>query len=257
MNPFLFAQESISTLINDTEITLNDLLQEPDLFDDEVLSTIHHDLRNDLNLLTNYSEILDSNGSDGEVVHVISKKLAGSMNALMISLRLESGALEPSPEDLDAVELAEERIDWLRPLYDHLDRNFIFTVENSPSRFTIDHQFLELIFDSLLILGSEEPEGETEMILSGKTESAPDHHSITLRQNNPPWREERTAELENTLREEPLQKLVSNFSARVGLLLHTVRMLLETQGGHLDISSAQDGRVLLRAMLRPRTPEPD
>lgn len=231
-------------------MAMNELFRDSEWFDGELLSRVHHDFKNDLNLLTNYGEMLSSEDANGESLHVVSKKITGSLNALLAGLRLETGSLTASPEQLEPLVLLEERIDWFRPLFKYVNRDFEFTVERSPGSLRYDRQFLRLVLDGLLLLSAEEPDGKTKVTVSGTTGSSPSKCFITVRNTNPPWVKERTPELERVLRHESLQELVSKFSSRIALFLHSIRRLLETQEGNLEIPSVRDDGVILEAIVR-------
>lgn len=191
------------------------------------------------------------------MVHVVSKQLTASINALLAGLRLESGGLTPSPEPLDPLALVRERLDWFGPLYEYVGRDVELTVEDPPSELRYDRQFFRLVLDSMLVLGSEEPEGETEIAITGTTESGRVKCFFTLLNSNPPWQSNRTAELETTLRHGTLEELLSTFSSRMGLFLYSAKVLLESQGGNLDMSSDTSDGVELEAVFRHRKLGPE
>lgn len=213
---------------------------------DETLSSVDHNLRNLLNLLTNYSELLKDDSTEGKKTHVASKQLDNTLDVLMTSLRCETDDFEFKSSSFSVVELIEDRIEWYRSLYEFSRRTIDTTYEEPPETYHYNREGFKTIIDALLVESTEPPGGSTQLILQGDNSSPDGDLRLSIRNKEQTWDEQRTRELEEYLREDSISGLLKNVSTGTGLRLYCVHRLLSRQGGTLNITNWSNGGIVLQ-----------
>lgn len=218
-------------------------------FSDRTLSPIHHELRNDLNLLTNYSELMKHNTNDAHKILMVSRKLTNSIEALISSLRLQAEEFQPQPEKIPLKSFIDERINWFQPLFDYLEKDLTLELDGSPQTVTLDRRYFELILNSLLVESSEPPGGSARINISEACDSNQWTLQLDVQEHDRPWGENTVEELRDYLTAESPSELVNKFSPGTGLRLFGVHELVNRHGGRFVLKGRENNGVIFRCLL--------